>query len=110
LKASAILGTSKGEYGFFVPSTTGMFKSIGKSLNNCVGSYDYDEKMAKGENLIVCITKKSKRWACLEVQNGKVKQLYLKDDMTADDSTKKFVNTFIVPRLSGYWKRSYASL
>ena len=81
---------------FKLPKMKSEFIDESKRMDNCVGYMNYDERMAKGEILIVFIRdKEDKSLATMEfnIKSRNIVQLRAKHNSPVTDDLKKLVNT-----------------
>lgn len=85
-----------------VPKTQNELVVLGNKLHNCVGTYGYGEKMAKGNCIILAIYKNDDPVECCELiknQKGKleINQLYGDHNQRSSEhsNAEKLVNKFI---------------
>lgn len=85
-------------YKLAVPNSVDQFVDIGNKMKNCVGTNGYQEKMYKGDCLIVVAFKKNKPVVCVELtKKFEIRQLRgLKNQNTKPcNEVKPLINAFI---------------
>ena len=90
-------------YGMLVrpAMSTGELIAEGKALNHCVGTYA--AQYANGHNIILLIRQKAnpaKPFYTMEIRNGQIIQVRGKNNCSADDAVKKFIQAFKKSRLN----------
>lgn len=84
-----------------IPTCRNDFVEWGKKLHICVGTYDYDKKMAEGKCIIVMVYTNDQPLECCELQkeNGKLRIIQLRGEHNQDsprhEDCRLLVNKFI---------------
>lgn len=87
------------------------FLTEGQCLNHCVGNYGYYERHIKGQHMVFFIRRASQPekpyfTAEIDVENGRIQQLYGFGDSSAPKEVRAFVDGFV--KAVGRWRNVQA--
>ena len=89
------------------PKSVGDLLDEGRAMRNCVGKMGYDEKIAKGESIILFLRKNGKPSVDVEIktQGWRVIQCYAKCNSAPDEAARKF-SQLITKKIQNIYRKA----